>query len=261
MQSYIDQLGATIELSDVPKRIVSLVPSQTELLFDLGLNKEVVGITKFCVHPADKVKGKKIVGGTKNFDLEKIASLKPDLVIANKEENYKEGIEALRAKYPVWVSDINTLDDASEMIRHIGEITDKKREAVRLAKRIESSFRTLKRSKRVNTAYFIWRDPYMTIGSDTFIHHIMTRAGFKNVFADRTRYPIVTVEQLKKAAPELILLSSEPYPFSKKHLDEFKAICPNAKLLLVDGELFSWHGSRLQYSVPYLQSLQQLLLA
>lgn len=256
-QTFIDQLGDSIKLSDTPHRIVSLVPSQTELLFELGLDRRIVGITKFCVHPAEKVKDKTIVGGTKNFNFEKIASLEPDLIIANKEENYKEGIESLRKHYPVWVSDIQNLDDACEMMAQIGEITDKKIPATRIVKRIQGSFRTLRKGKRIHAAYFIWRNPYMTVGIDTFIHNIMLRAGLKNVFSDKKRYPVVTEYELQRANPDVILLSSEPYPFTEKHIEEFKAICPNAKILLVDGELFSWYGSRLKYSVAYLKDLQE----
>jgi len=258
-RTFIDQLGNTIKLSDTPKRIVSLVPSQTELLFDLRLDKEVVGITKFCIHPEGKVKGKAIVGGTKNFDTAKIASLKPDLIIANKEENYKEGIEALQKVCPVWVSDIQNVDDACEMILNIGEITDKSIFAAGLVKKIRRHFRLLKKGKGIRTAYFIWRKPYMSVGIDTFIHNIMNRGGFKNVFSDKKKYPIVSELELKRANPELILLSSEPYPFDEKHIEEFKAICPDAKILLVDGELFSWYGSRMQYTVAYIQSLQEQL--
>ena len=237
------------------------MPSQTELLFDMELYDEVVGITKFCVHPAEYVKDKEVVGGTKNFNFEKIASLKPDLILANKEENYKEGVDILRQKYPVWVSDISTLDDAFEMINYIGDMTGRELEAAQLERRISNSFRFLRKGSRIRTAYLIWRDPYMTVGSDTFIHHLMARAGFANVFDNRKRYPTVTEHQLRAANPELILLSSEPYPFSEKHLEEFRAICPNAELLLVDGELFSWHGSRLKHSAAYLQKLKELVSA
>jgi ABC-type Fe3+-hydroxamate transport system substrate-binding protein len=261
MRTYTDQLGNTIKLSGQPKRIISLVPSQTELLFDLELYDEVVGVTKFCVHPAEVVKDKEVIGGTKNFNFDKIAALKPDLIIANKEENYKEGIDLLRQKYPVWVSDISTLDDAFEMMSCIGDMTGREHEAARLERRITNSFRFLRKGNRIRTAYLIWRDPYMTVGSDTFIHHLMARAGFVNVFENKTRYPSITEGQLSAANPELIMLSSEPFPFTEKHREEFRTICPNAEILLVDGELFSWYGSRLKHSAAYLQKLKELVSA
>ncbi|WP_240676131.1 ABC transporter substrate-binding protein [Botryobacter ruber] len=255
-RTFTDQMGQKIVLHQPPQRLLSLVPSQTELLFDLGLAKQIVGVTKFCVHPEEQLKQKAKVGGTKNFDFEAIAALQPDLIIGNKEENYKEGIEQLRQQYPVWMSDIYTLDDALQMLQQLGEITGTAARAKELTESISAGFETLRpATPPVSTAYFIWRKPYMAAGSHNIINHMLQRCGFRNVFAHLPRYPEVTPEQLQQANPQLILLSSEPYPFKEKHIAEFQALCPQAKVLTVDGEMFSWYGSRLLHAPAYLQEV------
>jgi ABC-type Fe3+-hydroxamate transport system substrate-binding protein len=251
-------MGRRVVVPYPPQRIVSLVPSQTELLFDLGLGNRVMGVTKFCIHPAEARQQAAIVGGTKNFDFTKIDALKPDLIIGNKEENYQAGIEQLAEKYPVWMSDISTLTDSLDMIRRVGLITGRKPAADSLADEITSSFAALPGfSVPISAAYFIWRKPYMVAASGTFIDDMLRRAGFRNAFAISNRYPEVTAEQLARAAPSVILLSSEPYPFAEKHVAEVQTICPSATVRIVDGELFSWYGSRLRHSAAYLQSLNQ----
>jgi len=259
-QLVTDQMGYLVQVPQNPTRIISLVPSQTELLFELGLGDKVVGLTKFCTRPEAGVKGKTFVGGTKKFNLEIIQGLHPDLIIGNKEENYREGIDALKQHYPVWMSDINTLADARDMIIKIGDITGTQEKAKNLSHTIAARFRNLPASATINTAYFIWKNPYMAVGAHTFIHEIMRQAGFSNVFAHLNRYPVISSELLQSINPQLILLSSEPYPFREKHQQEFKSLCPQATVLLVDGELFSWYGSRLQFTPAYLQSLRQIIL-
>ncbi len=254
---FKDQLNQPITLRDLPKRIVSLVPSQTELLFDLGLEHEIIGITKYCIHPAAKVKQKTLVGGTKNFDIELIKQLNPDLIIGNKEENEQTGIETLKNLFPVWISDIATLEDAIDMILKVGTVVGKAPLAKELAANIQKAFATLASNSipLKTAAYFIWRKPLMVAASATFIDDMLRRAGFSNVFQSLSRYPTITSLQLKQADPDFIFLSSEPYPFREKHLAEFRSICPNAKILLVNGELFSWYGSRLQSSPAYFSKL------
>lgn len=252
-----DQMGRRVAVPFPPQRIVSLVPSQTELLFDLGLGERVVGVTKFCIHPAEARKTAAIIGGTKNFDFEKINTLQPDLILGNKEENYQEGIEQLATQYPVWLSDIRTLPEALDMIRRVGLLTSRKERADTLADEIAGSFEALKApATLISAAYFIWRKPYMVAAAGTFIDELLQRTGFRNVFKELGRYPEVTPEQLAAAAPQQILLSSEPYRFGEKHIAEFQTICPDAEVRIVDGELFSWYGSRLRHSAAYLRSLQ-----
>ena len=251
-----DQLGRRVVVPYPPQRIVSLVPSQTELLYDLGLGAQVVGVTKFCIHPSQARQQATVIGGTKNFDFEKIAALKPDLILGNKEENYQEGVEQLAEQYPVWLSDISTLDGALRMIRQVGVLTATQAKAEALATEIASSFASLaSTASPVSAAYFIWRKPYMVAASGTFIDDMLARAGFTNAFATQNRYPEITPEQLAAAAPQVIFLSSEPYPFKEKHQVEFAELCPSATIQIVDGELFSWYGSRLRHSAAYFREL------
>ena len=238
-------------------RIVSLVPSQTELLFALGLGERVVGVTKFCVHPPEARQMAAVVGGTKNFHFDKIDALRPNLILGNKEENYREGIERLATSYPLYLSDISTLPEALAMIREVGRLTGTVAPADALAQQIAADFAALKPpAAPVPAAYFIWRKPHMVAAAGTFIDDMLRRAGFANVFGHLSRYPEITPEQLQAAAPRQILLSSEPYPFRAKHLAEFQALCPAATVRVVDGELFSWYGSRLLQSAAYFRGLQ-----
>ena len=254
-----DQLGNAVHLPQAPRRIVSLVPSQTELLFDLGLDAEIVGITKFCVYPAEKTKHKAKIGGTKNFNFGAIAALKPDLIIGNKEENYEAGIKQLREICPVWLSDIVTFDDALTMIQEVGLLVGKPQVAESLIQEIVTSFQNLPpvANPALSVAYFIWRKPYMVAAGGTFINELLQIAGFQNVFSNLSRYPEVSAAQLQAANPDCIFLSSEPYPFKEKHLAELREFCPAARVQLVDGELFSWYGSRLRHSAAYFSTLRK----
>ena len=256
-QKFIDQLGRQVDLPSLPKRLISLVPSHTESLFDLGLNDSIVGITKFCTIPAEFVKAVEKVGGTKQLNLEKIAALDPDLIIANKEENTRKEIEWLMERFPVWVSDIFNLEDAYEMISQVGKMTARESKAESLIAVIRQEFDSLRLIKSASTKcvlYLIWKDPFMAAGSNTFINHIVEVAGFENAVKE-PRYPILTESEIREINPQLIFLSSEPYPFKEKHIDLFKAICPNAKIILVDGEIFSWYGSRLKFTPSYLRAV------
>lgn len=259
MRTLTDQMHRTIEVPIHPQRIISLVPSQTELLYDLGLGDRVVGITKFCIHPEGWFRTKTRVGGTKQVDLDKVRAVKPDLIIGNKEENAQADIEALEQEFPVWMSDVRDLEGALDMIRCVGELTHSGAQAHALSQRIAAAFAELERpGNRVSAAYFIWRDPLMVAGGDTFISDMMHRAGFSNAFAHRMeRYAEITPADLAAADPDVILLSSEPYPFAEKHLLEFNMICPGTPVHLVDGELFSWYGSRLLRSPAYFNGLRQ----
>jgi len=259
-----DQLGRTFTFNYPPKRIISLVPSQTELLFELGLNEEVIGLTKFCIHPAEQFKTRTKIGGTKKLNIELIRTLKPDLIIGNKEENEQGQIEELMKEFPVWMSDITTLEDAMRMIEDIGGLVDRQPEAAYLNHLIKAGFndlQTLALQKGIDkkVAYLIWKDPYMFSGRDTFIDHVLAMIGLRNVIK-QIRYPEMDLEELKMLHPDLIFLSSEPYPFKEKHLEEIRQTIPEAKVMLVDGEMFSWYGSRLVKAVQYLFQLQDQLI-
>ncbi|GAA4199019.1 helical backbone metal receptor [Pedobacter jeongneungensis] len=262
-KTFTDQMGREITINFPPKRIISIVPSQTELLFDLGLNQEIIGLTKFCIHPIEKFATRTKVGGTKKLNIDLIKDLKPDLIIGNKEENTQGDIEELAEYFPVWMSDIFTLDNATKAIAAIGALVDREPEASYLNHLISAGFNDLKTlalqhhiEKKV--AYLIWRKPYMAAGKNTFIDDILLTNGMMNVIKE-DRYPIVTLEQLKTSSCELILLSSEPYPFREKHIEEIQSAIPGVKIILVDGEMFSWYGSRLVKAVQYFFEFQKQL--
>ena len=254
-------MGNTITIPRQPQRIVSLVPSQTELLIDLGLREQLVGITKFCIHPPELRKEIKVVGGTKNFHLDRIAALEPDLIIGNKEENEEGRIKALQKDYPVWMSDITVLSEALTMILQLGVITDKAEEAASMISSITEDFERLRFArKRPETLYFIWRKPWMAAGRHTFIDAMLKHSGFRNAISD-SRYPELTVEEIVAANPEVVMLSSEPYPFKEEHIAELQALLPQARIVLVDGEMFSWYGSRLLKAPAYFKQLGDSLFS
>ncbi len=259
----LDQLHREIYTEKIPNRIISIVPSITELLFDLGLREEVVGITKFCVHPKIWFRNKIRVGGTKKINLDLIKSLSTDLVIANKEENTQSDIDALLKFTTVYISDIKTIDDAFKMISDVGKITNKKIAAEKLIVEIKAEYqKTEIRQNQLLTKkalYFIWREPYMIAGGDTFISDMMKYAGFENAAMQLSRYPSVSIDEIEQLNPSILLLSSEPFPFKEKQLNEMFKLFPNKKIILVDGELFSWYGSRMKLSTAYFRTLQQQL--
>lgn len=262
MYRYTDQLQKEIQLSVLPQRIVSLVPSQTELLAAIGLNEEVIGITKFCVHPNYWFRQKQRIGGTKNVDIEKVRTLQPDLIIANKEENVREQVLELEKIAPVWTSDIHSIEDALSMIQSIGELTGKTAEANSLITTIEVKRALLQTlindtKKRLQVVYLIWKDPYMAAGGDTFIDTMLQACGWNNCLRDRMRYPEISLSELAQLRPDLVLLSSEPYPFQQKHIGEMQQVLPGTKIVLADGEMFSWYGSRMADAFDYFRKMLQ----
>ena len=253
-------LHSTSQFKIKPVRIISLVPSQTELLFYLGLAEYVVGITKFCVHPANWQSTKTIVGGTKNINIEKIRNLNPDLIIANNEENVEEQILELSKDFPVWVTDVTNLQDALEMIYDISQLTKTVSTGSKLVIEIEKSFKNLLiKTNKIRTCYLIWRTPYMTVGGDTFINNMLSYCGFLNLYADLKRYPVVEINDLIEKDCKLLILSTEPYPFQQKHIVELQKQLPGATILLADGEMFSWYGSRLLNAPAYFSQLIALV--
>lgn len=218
-----------------------------------------MGITKFCIHPQTWFRTKTRVGGTKTLNLEKIMALQPDLIIANKEENVKEQVEALAGRFPVLLTDVTDYPGALDMIRDIGDHTNRKEKALTLITAIEDAFTHLNTGPPSTAVYFIWKDPWMTVGGDTFIHDMMARAGFLNLYANGCRYPVVDLADVPALNPECILLSSEPYPFKEQHAEILRALCPSAHILLTDGEPFSWYGSHLLEAPAYFRALQTRL--
>ena len=255
MIELVDQMNVTIRLEEIPKRIVSLVPSQTELLYDFGLMNEVVGITKFCIHPKVWFENKTRIGGTKSLNIELIKELKPDLIIGNKEENSEVDIIELRKYFPVYMSDIFTLTDAVEMIHDVGTITGKIELAENYCGNIIQDFSVLQKLP-CTVLYLIWSNPYMAVGSNTFIGNMMSQNGFTNCIQDKSaRYLELTDKEIANLNPDFIFLSSEPFPFNYKHKDELSKIT-ESKIEFVDGELFSWYGTRMLKMKEYFSTLQ-----
>jgi ABC-type Fe3+-hydroxamate transport system substrate-binding protein len=242
-----------------PARIVSLVPSLTELLFDLGLDRRVVGRTRFCIHPGELVEKVPVVGGTKNPRLDKIRDLSPDLIIANKEENRKEDVEELQKEFEVMVTEIDTIDEALFAIHDIGWTCGVQEQAKKLISDIQLELERVPDEQSATAAYFIWRDPWMSVGRDTYIHSVMEHWKLQNVYDSQTRYPKTTLHELSLKKPELILLSSEPYPFKEKHIAEVSQFCPGADVILINGEWFSWYGSRMLKAFRQLNILRKAI--
>lgn len=256
-----DQLNRLIHLKGIPKRIISLVPSQTELLYDLGLETSIVGITKFCVHPHHFKKEKSIVGGTKNVHFDKIKALQPDIILCNKEENTQEMIEKLETIAPVHISDILTIDDCMELIEMYGNIFSKESKATDIREQIQAKHEDfkvyIKDRPTLKTAYFIWKKPWMVAAKGTFIDEMMQLNKFENYYKDLERYPEVKLSKTKQETADVVLLSSEPFPFKEKQKAMMKEFFPQAEILVVDGEAFSWYGSRLLNAFDYFKSLHQ----
>ena len=258
MATFIDQTGKSIALDKTPERIISLVPSQSEFLWDLDLKEELIGITKFCIHPEELFRNKERIGGTKKLNIEKIRTLKPDLIIGNKEENEKLQIEILQKEFNVWMSDIYNFEDAFEMMKFIGEMTGKSLDAGKIINQIKKQLSSIKNIfNNQKVIYFIWNDPYMITGKNTFINCVLNYCGFVNGAGDLERYPEVSNEQLKEIKPEYCFLSSEPFPFKIKHVQEIQKILPETKIIIVDGEMFSWYGSRLIKLPAYIKQLKE----
>lgn len=259
---YTDQLNRVLQLSKTPTRIVSLVPSQTELLVDLGLRDQIVGLTKFCVHPNGLIKEKTVVGGTKQVRVDKIKALQPDIILCNKEENTAAMVKDLEAIAPVHVSDIKTVDDTLSLIHSYGSIFQIQEKANRFVSQIQQKHTDFlkdidRKAPCRKVAYFIWKDPWMVAGGDTFIDYLLGECGFENVFKNENgRYPEVALEKLQDV--DYVFLSSEPFPFADKHIKEI-AQYTRAKIMLVDGEYFSWYGSRLLGAFEYFKKVRASL--
>lgn len=253
-----DQLGRRVELSTPPRRIVSTVPSQSELLHALGLDIEVAAITKFCVRPEHWHREKTKVGGTKKLHLERIAEIRPDLVLANKEENTEEDIRWLSERFPVWVSDISSMEQALDMIGRVGRLCNRSEAAAALCIAIDAAFQSLQTPAiPLRVLYMVWKDPYMAAGHNTFINDMLQQAGFVNALPEKyRRYPELHIEEIKALKPDVLLLSSEPFPFKGKHSEAVRQVFDHTRVQEVDGEAFSWYGSRMLHAPAYFKKLR-----
>ncbi|HLR52432.1 MAG TPA: helical backbone metal receptor [Candidatus Avamphibacillus sp.] len=254
MEKIKDALGREITYNYPPKRIVTFDPAITETLYYLGLDKEIVGRTRFCKHPEEKVNQAINVGGTKDMKIDRIHDLKPDLIIMEKEENTKEMVETLAEHYPVYVFEIQTVDDGIRMTEELGNITNRKQQAMDLKTKVETKLNKLPKANGERIAYIIWKKPYMAVGRDTYINDMLEQLGFINPFAKSPkRYPVVTEQNLQDAKLDYIFLSSEPYPFRDKHHEEFLSFLPDVQPVNIDGEMF-WYGARMLKAVEYFRS-------
>ena len=254
-----DQLNNHLTIDHPPQRIVSLVPSQTELLSDLGLEERIAGVTKFCVHPEDIRRRTPVIGGTKDPDLERIRELQPDLVIANKEENREQDIKTLMSYLPVYISDVTDRDSAFQMILQVGKLTGTAQQAADIRSGIESAFSTIIPSAGLTAIYLIWNEPMMIAGKDTFIDAMLNECGIENAYKGTERYPEISADDIRSMNPDLILLSSEPFPFREKHVEHYVSLNNSSRIILVDGEAFSWYGSRMKNSAAYLSEFTRSL--
>lgn len=259
MQTFTDHLGRTIQFDYPPKRIVSLVPAITETMYYLGLENEIVGRTRFCIYPKDKVLLAKNIGGTKDINIDRIHKVKPDLIIAEKEENTKEIVETLERYYPVFVFEVQNTLDVFRMIEDLGLLTDTKIKANKLTKQIQIVLQNLPHVHNKRAAYVIWKNPYMVVGRDTYIQSLLDKMGFIIPFTlYEGRYPTVFEQDFLKENLDYVLLATEPYPFREKHLKEWLELLPNVTPLLVDGEMF-WYGAKMLQSGKYFNNLFQKL--
>ena len=264
MKTVKDQLGRAILLKSTPKRIISLVPSQTELLCDLALENELVGITKFCVHPYHLKSVKTIVGGTKKVNFEKIKALEPDFILCNKEENSYTFLPELEKIAPTYFSDVNTIQDSIDLISSLGSILNRRTESKNLVQKIEFKLADFKRfikdKPTRKVAYFIWANPWMVAGNDTYINEILKLNKFKNIYANMSRYPKVEINLIRhEGDPDVIILSSEPFPFKDEHAMEIATYTNRSVTVFGNGEFFSWYGSRMLLAFDYFKELHKKL--
>jgi ABC-type Fe3+-hydroxamate transport system substrate-binding protein len=266
MATLIDATGVALSTDQPRRRIVSLIPSTTEALCALGLADALVGVTAYCREPAAVTRTKTRIGGEKDPDLEKIRALAPDLVIANIEENLPAHVETLREwGLPVWVTYPRTVDAALAMLRDLGEVTGARAAATTMLAELQPlvlrTRATMATRRSVPVFYAIWRNPYMTIGPDTYAHDVLALCGAANVFGDAAeRYPAVTLDAVAARAPHVILLPDEPFRFRASHARDFDAYpdipaVRERRVRLVDGKPFTWHGPRLADALRTLPRL------
>jgi iron complex transport system substrate-binding protein len=242
-----DVRGRVFDLREAPRRVVSLVPSVTETLFDLGAGDAVVGITDFCIFPPDLERPR--LGGTKNPRVEDIRALAPDLVHMNLEENLRRHAEAIEGFAPVFVSEPKSLDDVAALLRELGALHDRRERGEELAVLLEHEQRTIPR-RAFTFACPIWKSPWMWCGGDTYVSRLVEAAGGRNVLAERTRYPQVELEEVLALRPDIVFLPDEPFLFTHDDVAAFRGLRVVGPF---PGHLFTWHGTRTRLGLRFLR--------
>lgn len=252
---HTDALGHTFEFSAPPKRVVSLVPSLTEVLFDLGAGASVAGVTSFCIHPPQARETAAVVGGTKNPKVDVIRQLAPDLVYMNLEENLKRHAEAIREFAPVFVTEPKKVADVESLILQLARIHAREREGDAIVSRLAAALEEVRRkARRFTFAVAIWKNPWMWCGGDTYVSNLVAEAGGLNVFAGQTRYPTLQAEDVvREHRPEVIFLPDEPYLFTDDDAADLRAKTGARVVGPFAGDLFTWHGTRTVEGLAFLR--------
>lgn len=262
--TVVDAIGQPHAPAGPGARIVSLVPSITELLFDLGVGDRVVGRTGFCIHPRDAVRDVPKVGGTKDVKLDALRALAPTHVIVNVDENEAETVDAIRAFVPhVIVTHPNAPEDNLALYRLLGAIFGAQARAAQLTAELANELGVCRATdwRRERVLYLIWKDPWMTVASDTYIARTLACVGWDvppstGGFAGANRYPVIASLDAAAAAVDRVLLSSEPFMFRAQHVAELQARL-TVPVDLIDGEMTSWYGSRAIHGLAWLREFRR----
>ncbi len=264
---YTDSLNRKIDLPKTPQRIISLVPSLTELLHDMGLERQIVGVTKYCIHPVHYKSTKVLIGGTKKVKFQVIKDLEPDFILCSKEENTPEMVTELEKIAPVYVSDVKSLDDALLLIKELGLLFERRTQSEHIIDKINfrlAKFQNfIKETPIKKVVYFIWANPWMVAGNKTFINDMLRICRFENAYAHTERYPEINIKRIRILGgnPDLFLFSSEPHDFTDEEV--FEVLRSNKKVLTiyVDGQYFSWYGSRLIKAFDHFKQIHEKIAA
>jgi ABC-type Fe3+-hydroxamate transport system substrate-binding protein len=262
----VDDLGFKLDLAAAPRRIVSLVPSWTETLFSFGFEAEIIGVTRYCVEPAEAVAKVPKIGGTKNPEIRAILDLQPDLVIANAEENRREDIERLRAGgVAVFTTYPRTVASAVDSILKLGNVVDRPAQAGAMARKIVKSVSEIETGLgawtklRFRVFCPVWKNPWIAFNGDTYAHDVLRMLGFNNIYATAgERYPRVTLEEARELRPDFVLLPNEPYEFDAKDVEELKPLLPpplSRRVVLINGRDLHWYGARMADGLKALAAL------
>ncbi len=263
---FLDEVSRTVSLTTAPRRIVCLVPSITETLFALGLGDAIIGVTDYCTHPPDDVARVAKVGGTKDPHIENIIQLAPDLVIVNDEENRQEDFAALTERgLSVYVTAPHTVADGITMIERLGPVLGCQTASDQMVTRLRATYDQVVTAisvlPRLRVFCPIWRKPWMTFNADTYADDMLWCCGAENVVRTKPeRYFATTLEDIELLAPEVVLLPSEPYPFTDKHFVHLKALADTpagrgGHFYCIDGMALCWYGPRIADGLTELSRL------